>query len=81
MRAPPRIDGDPNSVESGQIAKRKQPSTETRRGSVPRSKPVEYPLPGTVPDAPENIARSIFAVSPKEGWRYLKDRPSARRGD
>ncbi len=43
-------------------------------------RPVKYPLSDAVPDSPENTARTIFAGSPKKERCYLKDQPSARRG-
>ena len=40
-----------------------------------RGRPVEYPMPEGIPDAPENIARAIVTTPPKkrDDWKYLKN--------
>jgi hypothetical protein len=41
-----------------------------------RGRPIEKPMPGKIPDSPENIARAVFAVGKKaeSEWRYLKEK-------
>ena len=41
-----------------------------------QEKPVEYPMPESIPDTPENIARAILTTPPKKEkeWRYTQDR-------
>ena len=45
-----------------------------RKEKAKRGRPVEKPMPGRIPDTPENFARSMFRVGRKAGgdWRYLK---------
>ena len=44
-----------------------------------RGRPVEKPMPDTIPDTPENIARACMQGPPKEEWDYLKQ-SKKRRG-
>ena len=41
-----------------------------------RGRPIEKPLPETIPDTPENVARALVNTPPKDegDWDYLKDR-------
>lgn len=40
-----------------------------------------YPMPSTIPDTPENIARAVTRTRPPEdGWAYERER-NAKRGD
>ena len=45
-----------------------------------RRRPVKFPMPEPIPDTVDNVLKAVFAGPPKKDWRYLKDRPGARRG-
>ena len=44
--------------------------------AVKRGRPVEKPMPASIPDTPENVARALVSTPPKDDgeWDYLKDR-------
>lgn len=43
-------------------------SNETKR---PVGRPAK-PMPETIPDSPDAVARAIMKAPPKKDWRYLK---------
>lgn len=40
-----------------------------------RGRPVEYPLPPSIPDTPENVMRAIVMTPPKRAdeWNYIRE--------
>ena len=49
------------------------PATTLPASPRKRGRPVEKPLPESIPDTPENIAKAIMRGPPKKKWRYLED--------
>ena len=46
----------------------------------PRGRPVEFPMPGAIPDTPENLARIVANTPPPEKWEYIKRRKKGFKG-
>ena len=44
------------------------------RAKRPRGRPVKYPLPGAIPDTPENVMRALLAAPPRRenDWDYIE---------
>ena len=48
---------------------------------IRKGKDGKLKLPEPIPDAVENVLKTVFAGPPKKDWRYLKDRESKEKGD
>ena len=42
-----------------------------------RGRPRTHPMPDSIPDTPQNVARALMTTKPKteSEWEYLKDAP------
>lgn len=46
------------------------------RDRLPRGRPVEHPMPESIPDTPENIMKAFLDTPPRKRgeWRFVKER-------
>lgn len=51
---------------------------ETKKGPLPRGRPVEHPMPESIPDTPENIMKAFLDTPPRKRgeWRFVEERES-----